>query len=375
MKKVVFFIESFGGGGAEKVLLNILRNIDYHKFEVTVIVMADTGPLSDAMHSLPVKIFPVVGKSLWGRIKYKLLYSVLPPKLACRWITKGITTDTYVAFTEGYCTKIFSFLSSSSRKIAWVHIDLKTFPWPLQLSIFRNLNEERLSYTKFDEVVGVSKQVSRIMLDYYGIRNVKTIYNPIDEKSIRDLSTLQSGIETFKDDFNIVSVGRLTTQKGFNHLIDIVGTLSKHHKNIKLYILGEGEERKALQEQIHGLGLTELVEMPGFVSNPAAIVKQMDLFVCSSIAEGFSLVIAEALTLGIPVISMDCAGPRELLGDGKFGSICQSYDQLRQEMEKAIEDKNYLSQLKQKASLPNPAISSSNSIRQIEQLLSGENYA
>ena len=90
---------------------------------------------------------------------------------------------------------------------------------------------------------------------------------------------------------------------------------------------------------------------------------------CSSLAEGFSLVIAEAMTVGLPVISMDCAGPRELLGNGKYGAICQNFDELEKAIDNAISDKEYYQQLAEKVKQPNPVISTASSMRQIEELL------
>ena len=112
------------------------------------------------------------------------------------------------------------------------------------------------------------------------------------------------------------------------------------------------------------------IHLLGYVKNPYPIMKQMNLFVCSSRSEGYSLVIAEALTLGLPVISMDCSGPNELLDNGKYGILCNNYDDLYQVLNFAITDKNYYLDLKEKAAKRKEFFDIHTTMKQIEQLLS-----
>ena len=88
MRHILFFIESFSGGGAEKVLLTILRHLNYHRFEVTVLVMNDVGALYCDFHRLPVRIVSVIpiGDGLWAKLKYKLIYRWLPIWLVAKWV-------------------------------------------------------------------------------------------------------------------------------------------------------------------------------------------------------------------------------------------------------------------------------------------------
>ena len=111
------------------------------------------------------------------------------------------------------------------------------------------------------------------------------------------------------------------------------------------------------------------IHLLGYVKNPYPIMKQMDLFVCSSRSEGYSLVIAEALTLGLPVISMDCSGPNELLDYGKYGILCNNYDDLYQVLNSVITDKNYYLDLKERAAKRKNFFNAKNSIEQIDNLL------
>lgn len=370
-KRILFFIESFSGGGAERVLYTILKHIDRSRFDVSILVMNDVGVQREAFHALGFKIVNVLDRkiSLLNKIKYKLIYNFLPAKLAAKWLLRGIKTETYVAFVEGYCTKILSTISPRIRKIAWVHIDLESFPWTIKKGIFKNKTEEKKAYSRFDEVICVSQEVTKVMRREYGINKARTIYNPIDEDRIIQASKESCGIVVDKECFNIISVGRLTRQKGYDLLIDKMPEIISASPNIRLYIVGEGEERASLESQIKRLGLELHVILTGFLQNPYSLMALMDAFVCSSRAEGFSLVIAEAMIVGLPVISMECAGPCELLDEGKYGILCKSYDELAKSIAVIACDEELLESLRMKSRQRAKDFNTKNTIKCIEEIL------
>lgn len=352
-KRLLFFIESFSGGGAERVLLTILRNLNMDRFDVMVLVMSDSGVYSKDFHNLDINIVPVLRSrsEFLNNIKYKLIYRLLPPRITFGWLFRKLEADTYIAFTEGYCTKILSRLHRNKRKIAWIHIDLHNFPWTIEQGIYRNIQDETRAYERFDTVIGVSDEVTEVMKTRYGLNKVCTIYNPIDEQRILRLSRMSTGISADKSCFNIVSVGRLTRQKGYDILIGLMPRILQSNPSVRLYIIGEGEERSALESQIKALNLTDSIILTGFMENPYALMKDMDLFVCSSVAEGFSLVIAEAMIVGLPVVSMACAGPSELLGQGEYGLLCPDYDALATSVVNISLDEQQLRELQEKSRL------------------------
>lgn len=351
-KNVMFFIESLSGGGAEKVLTTFLNHFDYNQYTVTVLAVSDVGVYRETLRELNSGTSPKVnykticgeGKSFWQKLLYRMIYKVLPAWLVCRWFIP-MDKDIYVAFVEGYCTKVLSYVKK--RKIAWVHIDLKDYPWTLEKRIYEDISEEHDAYMKYDKVVCVSQSVEKIMRCYYGLDNTLTIYNPID------INAIQWEADAFlvppRDAFNIISVGRLVKQKGYDLLIPLISQLRALSLNVCMDILGEGEERAHLEEIIRKERLTDVVRLLGYVNNPYPYVKNADLFVCSSRAEGYSLVVAEALVLGTPVISMRCSGPEELLDHGKYGLLCDDYEQLKNKIAQVMEDRNKYEELKNMA--------------------------
>lgn len=372
MKNILFFIESLSGGGAEKVLVTLLKHIDHTKFHIILLTLVDTGILKNEIDTSKIDYRTVIKQSsnpihqLWNKIKYKLIYQYLPAKIVYRWIIPQKRIDTYISFTEGYCTKILSH--SPTYKIAWVHIDLKALPWTINEKIYSNIEEEKTVYLKYNKVICVSNSVKIIMQQEYGLENAITIYNPIDTERILKLSN-ESSNYTISKGFNIISVGRLTYQKGYDILIPIISHLIKKGMDIHLYLLGEGNEKKNLKHIIEKENIENNIHLMGYFSNPYSFMKKMDLFVCSSRSEGYSLVIAEALTLGLPVISMNCSGPNELLANNKYGKLCNNFDNLEKEIIKAYSNKEYLEELKSNAKKGNERFNISNIILNIENIL------
>ncbi|MBQ4055969.1 MAG: glycosyltransferase [Bacteroidaceae bacterium] len=374
MKNILFFIESLSGGGAEKVLVTLLNHLDKSKYCITLLTLVDTGVLKKDVDFSQITYRTIIKQSnhpilrWWYKVKYKLLYQYLPASLVNKWIIPQKGIDTYIAFTEGYCTKILAH--TSKNKIAWVHCNLKELPWTTDGHIYQNKEQEIIAFTKYDKVVTVSKDVQAVMVSDYFLRNVITLYNPIDTQHIQNLSNESNSYEIKNGSFKIVSVGRLVPAKGYDLLIPIVSKLTQKGLDIHLYLLGEGNERNRLEQIIQEENMSNHIHLLGYVKNPYPIMKQMNLFVCSSRSEGYSLVIAEALTLGLPVISMDCSGPNELLDNGKYGILCNNYDDLYQVLNSVITDKNYYLDLKEKAAKRKDFFDIHTTMKQIEQLLS-----
>ena len=342
--KILFFIESLGGGGAEKVLSTIVKQIDTQRFDVTVCVITAGGTYDEevAKHVRLLSLlkqpetYRGVGK-FWYGLKYHMIYDWLP----LSWVYKLFLpqkSDVEIAFVEGFATKLLSFSTNSkSKRIAWVHCDLKNQPWPIQKGIYKSKEEETNVYRRYHKVVCVSKQAEGVMKEYYGLSNTMTIYNPLDSKEISYLARqpIMMNVDTTK--FNMISVGRLERVKGFDMLIPIIRNLCENGVNVHLWIVGEGTEEKALKQLVLENGLGNDVTFTGFMKNPYALMSKMNLFICSSRAEGFSLVLAEAMLLGLPVVSMNCAGPRELIRLCGVGTLCDSFERLEQEILKRVD--------------------------------------
>ncbi len=331
-RKVLFLVESLSGGGAEKVLSTLVKHIDKQKFDITVCTVVDTGKYVDEVKEYVNYTYiipnPDKCKTWWQklkyRLKYKLVYSFLPLAFVYQWfVPKG--NDVEVAFIEGFATKLLSKAPSKSKKIAWVHIDLLNYPYTS--FIYKNKEEEKRTYLKYDQIIGVSNTVCESMRTLYGNNlNVKTIYNPIDAQDIINKSRLPINAPQKKEGvIRMCSIGRFVPQKAFDRLLRITHKLKTEGHNVELWLLGDGPLRSDYEKYIKNNNLNDIVTLWGFQPNPYAYLAQCDLFVCSSIAEGYSTAVTEALILSMPIITTDCSGMKELLGqNNEFGIITEN---------------------------------------------------
>lgn len=333
-KRVLFVINSLWGGGAEKVFQTLLCNLDRDKYDITV-YSVNQACLEAPYPTVGVEyryLFGQSAKSGLERFKLRLtnklkllVYYHLSPTWFYRLFVRG-RYDVEVAFIEGYATRVVSGSTNKrSKKLAWVHIDLEKNHWTD--IAYRSRKEEESVYSRFDSVPVVSGSVCTSMKSLYPkLETLLVVQNPVDEKFIRSQSA------AFKAEFpsaaiKLVSIGRLENQKGYDRLLPIVKRLIDDGYDLSLTILGDGTQRRSLESYIDDNDLSEMVSLPGFQSNPYPWLAGADLFVCSSRSEGYSTVVTEALVLGLPVITTDCAGMDELLGSGRYGMIVDNDDE------------------------------------------------
>ena len=191
-------------------------------------------------------------------------------------------------------------------------------------------------YPKADAVIALNREMClELERICYPTTNLRVIPNAINTAEIRKLSEATLDHPWVAEDAPyVISAGRLCPQKDFGTLIT---AFSRVPPPLRLVILGEGPARKALEHRIHTLGLAQRVLLAGYDPNPYRWMTRARAFVLSSRWEGFGLVLAEALALGIPVVSTDCPnGPAEVLGQGRWGRLVEIGNV--EAMRRAIED-------------------------------------
>jgi len=314
-KKVMFMIPHLKGGGAEKVLIDILSCLNQKSYDITLIVLQKQGIYqSQIPKGIKVK-YLMTGTSwmywLQSRIiKYfhRLYYQLMIKE----------TYDVEIAFLEGMATNLIAHSKNkSSKKIAWIHTDMYQNHWTKNMFYIGN---EQKCYTRFNELVFVSndaiKSFHRRFQDVYTSEQV--IPNPIlSEQVIKKSRAFQVSY----DCFTIVTIGRLNPQKGYDLLIEAVARLSSIY-DFELVIIGEGPQKKELEMLIKKLKVENYVKLLGYQENPYPYLKASDLFISSSRTEGYPLVLLEALVLHKAIIATNIKGNSEILNHGEAGLLC-----------------------------------------------------
>lgn len=324
--KLLFIYGPLGGGGAERVLIDLLSNLDYSRYEVDLCLMVNGGILLPEVPG-QVNIIPLWEHyDLYYKIAFRSSVWFRNNFLFKRRLKKKLTKkyDVEISFLEGMPLKLHALMNTNAKKITWVHCDLFTFHYTKHL--FRN-GEELESYNKMDTVVCVSKDALIAFEKRFPncTSNKKVIHNPIDTQKILSMSELIP-IEK-KDKFTIVTVGRLTSPKKMDRVIRLASRLKQEGVDVNFQIVGDGELKNELLSLRKELDVEDSVQFTGFVKNPFPYIKNADLMLLSSAFEGFGLVVCEAMCLGVPVVSTKTAGPTEIIDDNKYGLLSGQDDE------------------------------------------------
>jgi len=334
VKKMLIVAGKIYGGGAERVLVDLINGLDEHEYDITLYTMTkDNFEKSGIGRAVDYRTVYESAEDFSGfkrffkKLRNKFLNAVYS-KCSAKTFYKKVFKEKYdveLAAIEGYTTRIVSGSTNpDSNKIAWLHTDLETNHW--SGLAFRDDNEEAQAYRSFDTVICVTENVRRILHQKFG-GDIKTavISNPIKKDNILSLADKGECITQKKSDaLRIVFLGRLQEEKGADRLLEAHKRLIDEGKKIELIMIGDGCDMDKLRDFVDVNGLKDSVYMPGYLDNPYIYMKTADLFVCPSRAEGFGLVLVEAMILDLPVISTDCAGPDEILDGGKYGMIVEN---------------------------------------------------
>ena len=313
-KRLLLYFPLLAGGGAERLYLNLAPLFIQAGMEVTFLLDVASG---DLLSSVPPGVrVEVINASRLRHAFTSLirLFHKNPPDLFLSSISlNSVAVLAAKAVARGPARVIVMQHNTLSRETALGGI-FRALPI-MMLMLLRTA----------DAVAGVSKGVAadlarctRMPLKDIGVIQNGVITDDFDERLLAECSHpwFQPKIKP-----TFLGVGRLTTQKDFGTLIRAFAVV-RQKRDVQLIILGEGPMRSELMELARSLNVADCLDLPGYVFNPLAYMRNADALVMSSRYEGFGLVLAEALACGTQLISTDCEhGPADILGYGKFGRL------------------------------------------------------
>jgi glycosyltransferase involved in cell wall biosynthesis len=319
--RIGIFLPGLYGGGAERVMLNLVGGFDSHGYSTDLILVQAEGPY---INEIPASV-RMIELNKKHRSYHRSL-NALPSLIHYLRSEKPIGIISCLNFTN--------ILAVWAKTLARV-------PFRLVLSEQNTYSEEITQFPRYsrwifhqfmkgaypaaDGIAAVSNGVADDLAFTLDIpRNrITVIFNPIITPVLQEKKDQPLDDPWFENNQPpvILAIGRLTKQKGFDILIRAFNEI-KRQRSARLMILGEGEDRQTLTSIIKEYGLERDVKLPGFVSNPYPYLKNASMFVLSSRWEGLPTVLVEALYCETPIISTDCpSGPREILDNGSYGQL------------------------------------------------------
>jgi glycosyltransferase involved in cell wall biosynthesis len=306
--RIALFLPDLSGGGAERMMVNLAAGFSRRGFRVDMILLRTSGAY---LSQIPQEVHIL-------DLHAANAYLALPALI--QYLRKQNPSALLSTLDLTNLVAILSARMARAQARLLVQV-VNTVSHQHRTPIKKWVERILLSwiYPRADAIIAVSKGVAEDL----STRKIQTIYFPtITDTLLENAGHPVNHAWLAPGNIPVVlGVGRLTQQKDFGTLIRAISLLQAT-RPVRLIILGEGEERVQLENMVRELGLAGDVDLPGFVQNPYAYMRQASVFVLSSLWEGLPNSLIEAMACGCPVVSTDCpSGPVEILDEGKYGHL------------------------------------------------------
>lgn len=370
MKKILFLIHDLGQGGAEKVLVNLVNSMDRSQFDISVTVLFGGG-INERFLKPDIHFRAVYPREIPGNSKLMKIFT--PAQLHKQCVTEQY--DIEVSFLEGPSARVISGCQNANTKlVCWIH---STFT-SLQdaAASFRSTAEAVKCYGRYDEIVCVSKSTQKAFQKIFTDNQyVTTLYNTIDSLHVLEQSRVSlSGSETLlfrSDEINLIAVGTLKPVKALDRLIRIHSRIQKEGYPVHTYLLGKGPDDKKLKQLVEKLGCSTTFTFLGYDTNPYKYVSASDLFVCSSLSEGYSTAATEALIIGTPVCTVEVSGAKEMLGEhDEYGIVTENSEEaLYEGIKRLLDNPELLTYYRNQAVIRGKDFVTEKTVKNVENML------
>lgn len=339
-KNILFYIETLQVGGIEKVLIELLKNIDKEKFDINLLIGYHLPLLEKFKNDIPneIKIEYLLKDDIFCKFKEKKalgklcfyekvlneILAIKRKKIMEKKLLDLLDKEKIECVIDFDMTLATYVKRINCKKITFCHFSLKNYHRGIKSRQEKLL--KRLE--KYNRLIVISDKMKEEAIEIYPNleKNIVRLYNSFNIEEIRKKA--EEEIEELKDKKYILAVGRLEeTQKDFTTLIKGYSKVCNEIEE-ELYIIGEGRHKQQLENLVKELKIENRVRFLGFKSNPYPYMRNASLFIHSSKFEGLPTVMIEALILGKLIIATDCpTGPKEILNNGKNGILTKLGDE------------------------------------------------
>lgn len=394
MKKILFMCINMNIGGTEKALLTMLNEMDRRKYDITLFMLEEHGGF---LNQIPDGIKVMYLK------EYKTLKKFIndPPQLVAkdliknRKIIKGLSVlfvyiisklmkdiSIYYKYilsnvdtlNEEYDIAIayagpMDFISyfvinkiKSKKRVQWIHFDISKIGF--------NVNFAKKIYDKFDKVFVVSNEGKDKLINFLPSLKDKTevFFNIISCKMIEKMSYEGEG---FSDDFDgtrILTVGRLSKEKGQDLIIPVLKKLKENGYKVRWYCIGDGPAKKEYEKLVDKLNIKDDFIFLGSKLNPYTYMKECNIYVQPSKHEGYCITLGEARCFNNPIVTTNFTGANEQIDDEKIGLICDISEwEIYKSIKRLLDDRELYEKLKE--NLDNVIVNSSKEIDKLYKII------
>lgn len=367
MKKILFLIHDLGQGGAEKVLVNLVNNMDRSEFDISVTALFGGG-VNEQFLRPDIHYHTVFPREVPGNSHMMKLLT--PAQLHDLCVKEHY--DIEVSYLEGPSARVVSGCRDADTKlVCWIHCTLPSVK--AAAASFRSTAEAQACYGKFDRIICVSQWSQQAFRAVFpGVEHVDVLYNTVESDRILSQADEPVAGDFFREaETAMIAVGSLKPVKALDRLIRIHHRLRREGCPVRTYLLGQGPDLEKLRTQAAECGCSDSVTFLGYDTNPYKYVKKSDLLVCSSHSEGFSTAVTEALIVGTPVCTVDVSGMKEMLGEhNEYGVVTENDEEaLYRGIRRLLDDPALLAHYKEKAKERGRTFRTETTVKATEEML------
>ena len=365
MKKLLFINGHLNTGGVEKSLLDILKHLDYEKFDVDLLLLEELGDyaseipeqvhvqlrcLKNTYGSVTASLLRCIRQRDWFCFQMRLIFLMMKLfgqkniRLARKLLSGNQHYDCVIGFRSGICTQIAAFAVNAGKRITWWH--------------HGEINVECSSYLEAanacDQIAVVSEACRGMLADAFPTLEQKLTIVP----NMLDIDSIRRKAEAFQpygqaDVLHIVTLCRLSPEKRIENAIFAAQKLKAAGIAYLWHLVGGGSIDSDLRQQAEAAGVSDVFLFEGNQPNPYPYLKNADLFVHPSYVESQGIVVLEAMALGLPCVVTKSLGPCEFIEDGVNGILTeQSPESLAEKVMEILTDQKLYEQIKMNTHCP-----------------------